>query len=187
LSIQYVKFLWNNIIQSNVIISLIINQFRATSSPGLFYSLSQNTVPFLSLCPFFALKITNNGYCNSSHKTSPEKGVSLFPDIYNDGQRYKEYLKLFVSKDYTKPENKNMLKNDKYSWELKKAIQAKRFLHLKEHAAGFTPKPSKQDFIEYYRIQAVAKAHATYDCALIHRWNSWLRINCHSSILMTNC
>ena len=57
-----------------------------------------------------------------------KKGYSLFLDIYNEGLRYKEYLKLYVSKDYTKPENKNILKQDKDNWELAKATQAKRLL-----------------------------------------------------------
>ncbi len=51
-------------------------------------------------------------------KPIEKKGFSLFLDIYNEGQRYKEYLKLYVSKDYTKSENKNILKQDKDSWEL---------------------------------------------------------------------
>jgi len=73
-------------------------------------------------------------------KAIAKKGFSLFLDIYNEGHRYKEYLKLYVSKDYTHPENKNVLKKDKDSWELSQAIQAKRLLLVKESAAGFIPK-----------------------------------------------
>ena len=87
-------------------------------------------------------------------KSINKKGYSLFLDIYNEGHRYKEYLKLYVSKDYLKPENKNILRQDKESWELAKAIQAKRIIQLKESIAGFIPKSSKQDFIQYYQEQA---------------------------------
>ena len=103
-------------------------------------------------------------------RTKPvdKKGFSLFLDIYNEGQRYKEYLKLYVSKDYTKPENKNVLKQDKDSWELARTIQAKRLLIVKESAAGFIPKANKQDFIVYYKKQSAIKAHSTYFHALNH-------------------
>jgi len=97
-----------------------------------------------------------------------KKGYSLFLDIYNEGQRYKEYLKLYVSKDYTKAENKNILSRDRESWELATAIQAKRLLQVKESVAGFIPKSSKQDFITYYRQQAEQKGHGSYDNALVY-------------------
>jgi len=101
-------------------------------------------------------------------KAIEKKGYSLFLDIYNEGQRYKEYLKLYVSKDYTKPENKNVLKTDKDSWELAKAIHAKRLLQVKESASGFIPKSNKQDFIKYFREQAIIKGHSPYKHALRH-------------------
>ncbi len=97
-----------------------------------------------------------------------KKGYSLFLDIYNEGHRYKEYLKLYVSKDYVKPENKNILKQDKESWELAKAIQAKRVLQMKESLAGFIPKSSKQDFIQYYREQSAQRGHDTYKYVLTY-------------------
>jgi site-specific recombinase XerD len=97
-----------------------------------------------------------------------KKGYSLFLDIYNEGHRYKEYLKLYVSKDYIKPENKNILKQDKESWELAKAIQAKRLLQVKESVAGFIPKSSKQDFIKYYREQAAQRGQETYQYVLTY-------------------
>lgn len=101
-------------------------------------------------------------------KLIQKKGYSLFLDIYNEGHRYKEYLKLYVSKDYTKAENKNILKQDKDSWELAKAIQAKRIIQVKESAAGFVPKVNKQDFIAYFKKQAALKQHSTYSHALRH-------------------
>lgn len=101
-------------------------------------------------------------------KPIDKKGYSIFLDIYNEGQRYKEYLKLYVSKDYTKSENKNVFKKDKDSWELAEAIHAKRLLIVKESAAGFIPKVNKQDFIEYYKKQAAIKNHDTYNCTLSH-------------------
>jgi site-specific recombinase XerD len=96
-----------------------------------------------------------------------KKGYSLFLDIYNEGHRYKEYLKLYVSKDYLKPENRNILKQDKESWELAKAIQAKRFIQIKESIAGFIPKSTKQDFIKYYR-EETSQRHKTYQHALTY-------------------
>lgn len=99
-------------------------------------------------------------------KAIDKKGFSLYLDIYNEGNRYKEYLKLYVSKDYTKPENKNILKQDKDSWELADAIRSKRLLIVKESAAGFIPKQNKQDFITYYKKQATIKAHSSYNNAL---------------------
>ncbi|MBK5284885.1 MAG: phage integrase SAM-like domain-containing protein, partial [Bacteroidia bacterium] len=103
-------------------------------------------------------------------RTKPifKKGYSLFLDIYNEAQRYKEYLKLYVSKDYTHPENKNVLIIDKDSWELSKAIQAKRLIQIKEFASGFIPKVNKQDFIKYYREKAAIKGHSTYRNAMLH-------------------
>ena len=103
-------------------------------------------------------------------RTKPieKKGYSLFLDIYNEGQRYKEYLKLYVSKDYTKPENKNVLREDKDSWELANAVHAKRLLAIKESASGFIPKSSKQDFIKYFKEQAAIKGHSPYQLALRH-------------------
>jgi site-specific recombinase XerD len=101
-------------------------------------------------------------------KAIDKKGYSLFLDIYNEGHRYKEYLKLYVSKDYLKPENKNILKQDKESWELAKAIHAKRVLQMKESIAGFIPKSSKQDFIQYYREQSAQRGSNTYNCALTY-------------------
>ena len=101
-------------------------------------------------------------------KAIDTKGFSLYLDIYNEGNRYKEYLKLYVSKDYTRPENKNILKQDKDSWELADAIRSKRLLIVKESAAGFIPKQNKQDFIAYYKKQAAIKSHSTYHNALQH-------------------
>ena len=101
-------------------------------------------------------------------KTINKKGYSLFLDIYNEGHRYKEYLKLYVSKDYVKPENKNILKQDKESWELAKAIQAKRLIQIKESIAGFIPKSTKQDFIKYYRQQAALRGQETYQYVLTY-------------------
>jgi hypothetical protein len=98
-------------------------------------------------------------------KAIDKKGYSLFLDIYNEGQRYKEYLKLYVSKDYSKIENKNVLRKDKESWELAKAIQAKRLLLMKESIAGFIPRVSKNDFITYYKEQATKKNHDSYQNA----------------------
>jgi integrase len=95
-----------------------------------------------------------------------KKGFSLFLDIYNEGRRHKEYLKLYVSKDYTRPENKNVLRKDKESWDLASAIQAKRLLQMKETLAGFIPKANKQDFLQYYRDQAEKKNHGSYSDAL---------------------
>ena len=108
-------------------------------------------------------------------KLIQKKGFSLFLDIYNEGKRYKEYLKLYVSKDYSKAENKNILKQDKDNWELALAIQAKRIIQVKESAAGFIPKANKQDFIVYFKKQALVKAHSTYTNTLnllekIHRF-----------------
>ena len=97
-----------------------------------------------------------------------KKGYSLFLDIYNEGHRYKEYLKLYVSKDYVKPENKNIQKQDKESWELAKAIQAKRLIQIKESIAGFIPKSTKQDFIKYYRQQAALRGQETYQYVLTY-------------------
>jgi len=97
-----------------------------------------------------------------------KKGYSLFLDVYNEGHRYKEYLKLYVSKDYVKPENKNILKQDKESWELAKAIQAKRLIQIKESLAGFIPKSTKQDFIKYYREQAAERGQETYQYVLTY-------------------
>ena len=99
-------------------------------------------------------------------KPITKKGFSIFLDIYVDGTRYKEYLKLYVSKDYTRPENKNVAKVDKENWELAMAIQAKKLTNIKESSAGFMPKANKQDFISYYRKQAEKKAHDSYDNAL---------------------
>ena len=103
-------------------------------------------------------------------RTKPieKKGYSLFLDIYNEGQRYKEYLKLYVSKDYTKAENKNVLREDKDSWELANAIHATRLLAIKESASGFIPKVNKADFIEYYREKVKTKERKTYYFALRH-------------------
>ena len=100
-------------------------------------------------------------------KSIDKKGYSLFLDIYNEGHRYKEYLKLYVSKDYVKPENKNILKQDKESWELATAIQAKRLIQIKESIAGFIPKSTKQDFIKYYREETSLR-HSTYQHALTY-------------------
>ncbi len=101
-------------------------------------------------------------------KAIDKKGYSLFLDIYNEGQRYKEYLKLYVSKDYSKVENKNILRKDKENWELAKAIQAKRLLLMKESIAGFIPRVSKNDFITYYKDQAAKKNHDSYQNALTY-------------------
>jgi integrase len=103
-------------------------------------------------------------------RTKPifKKGFSLFLDIYNEGYRYKEYLKLYVSKDYTQAENKNVLRPDKDSWELAKAIQAKRLINMKESAAGFIPRVVKHDFIKYYKEKAAIKSHSSYRNALLH-------------------
>ena len=82
--------------------------------------------------------------------------------------RNKEYLKLCVSKDYLKPQNKNILKQDKESWELAQAIQANRLFQMKESLAGFIPKSNKQDFIKYYREQATQRMSKTYQYVLTY-------------------
>ena len=103
-------------------------------------------------------------------RTKPiqKKGYSLFLDIYNEGQRHKEYLKLYVTKDYTRPENKNILKEDKGNWELAKAIHAKRLLQVKETVAGFVPKSYQKDFIIYFKEKASISNNPNYNHALRH-------------------
>ncbi|MDR1739021.1 MAG: site-specific integrase [Candidatus Symbiothrix sp.] len=83
---------------------------------------------------------------------------SIFLDIYNNGQRYKEYLKLYIVPERT-PIDKN---SNRQTLELAKTIQAQRIVEMQTAAHGLQPKNNRKANIlltEY--IQFVGKEKAT--------------------------
>lgn len=81
-----------------------------------------------------------------------KKGYSLFIDSYQNGSRHKEYLGLYVSKDYTQMNNPRVLKEDKDAWTLANSIYGER---LKDSLLGKIGHVSKKarnaDFLLYYK------------------------------------
>lgn len=84
-----------------------------------------------------------------------KKDYSLFLDIYHNGERFYEYLKIHVTDDYTSEKAKQRVKpEDKEKFELAKEIKLKRELELLANDYDFIPAHKKEiDFIEFAKTK----------------------------------
>jgi site-specific recombinase XerD len=123
----------------------------------------------------------------------------LYIDIYDNGQRKKEYLKLYVSEDYTQPETdkqgnilfdakgqpkpKKVKPQDRELWALAESIRIKRELEIKTTEHGFAPKfRHKASFTEYFTkyVETYTKKDRRRAVACLHKFNEF---NSHKNIL----
>lgn len=84
-----------------------------------------------------------------------KKGYSLYLDIYHNGDRSYEYLKIYVSEDYTSESAKQRVKpEDKQKLELAKEICLKKEVELLSSDYDFIPAHRKEiDFIEFAKTK----------------------------------
>lgn len=75
--------------------------------------------------------------------------ISLYLDIYHNGSRNYEFLKLYL---IGKPKTQGEKQRNKETLELAQAIKAKRIVALQHNSHGFTPKSSKKvKFLPYIK------------------------------------
>jgi site-specific recombinase XerD len=103
-----------------------------------------------------------------------KKGYSLYLDIYYNGERKTERLKLYVQKDYTKPlKDKNgqllldksgkpkkhrILQEDKTIWELASAMKIEQQNQLNHKGTSFIHQLSEdKNFISYFEEKLASK------------------------------
>lgn len=102
-----------------------------------------------------------------------KKGFSLFLDIYEKGQRQKEYLKIYVSEDYTKGNNrggkKRIKTEDKDLWDLAEKIALQKEVELRNNDYGFVASfKQNASFSEYFEKKLTKKNNPTYLAAFKH-------------------
>ena len=86
-------------------------------------------------------------------KKKTKKGESLYLDIYHDGQREYEFLKIELTKD--KESNKEKMR-------IAESIRAKKEIEILSDSHGFTPKFKKNaNFVEYFEKFANEKKTTT--------------------------
>jgi integrase len=87
-------------------------------------------------------------------KKKTKKGESLYLDIYHDGQREYEFLKIELTKD--KESNKEKMR-------IAESIRAKKEIEILSDSHGFTPKFKKNaNFVEYFEKFANEKKTTTH-------------------------
>ena len=94
-------------------------------------------------------------------KKKTKKGESLYLDIYHDGQREYEFLKIHLTKD--KESNKEKMR-------IAESIRAKKELEILSSSNGLTPKFKKNaNFVEYFeRFANENKSTTNYINTLNH-------------------
>lgn len=99
-------------------------------------------------------------------RKTPAGLISLYLDIYLNGQRSYEYLKLYLIPET----NKEDKRRNQETLKLAEAIRAKRLVELQNSEYGFKS-PFKEDsnFYEYY--VAMCKERFKSDC--MGNWGNW--------------
>ena len=97
----------------------------------------------------------------------PTGNISLYLDIYIDGKRSYEYLKLYLSPEKTKSDRDK----NKQTIQLAEAIRAKRIVNLQNGTYGFDS-AYRQDtnFLDYYRSMCEAR-HGNIESR--GNWGNW--------------
>lgn len=98
------------------------------------------------------------------YKPTESKGYSLYLDLWFDGKRHYEFLKLYLVGD-----QKTVLQ-DKETLKLASAIRDKKEIELMEQHTGFelTSFKDKANFIEYFTNLAQKRSHHNWDSCLKH-------------------
>lgn len=93
------------------------------------------------------------------HKTLSNGSKSFYLDIYHDGKRHYEFLKIHISP-------KDTSENKKEKKQLVESIRAKRELELHNNEFGFISKHKKNvDFLRYY--ENYLKSYSNQDARLV--------------------
>jgi site-specific recombinase XerD len=91
-------------------------------------------------------------------KKKTKKGESLYLDIYHNGQREYEFLKIHLTKD--KASNKEKMR-------IAESLRAKKELEILSGAHGITPKFKKNaNFVEYFEKFTIKKNQRYYKATL---------------------
>lgn len=83
----------------------------------------------------------------------PSGNTSLYLDIYTDGRREYEYLKLYLLPEKTRADK---IKN-RQTLEFAEAVRAKRATELRNEEHGFANRVKKASFLAYYESEAVKR------------------------------
>lgn len=111
-----------------------------------------------------------------------KKGYSLYLDIYSDGKRRFERLKIYVSQDYTKPlkdedgkaildkkgkpKRHRILPEDKANWELANKLKDEAQNTLNHRGTSFiNDVTEKMSFLKFFEEKLTVKNNSTYDVA----------------------
>lgn len=92
--------------------------------------------------------------------------VSLYLDIYINGQRSYEYLKLYLIPE----KNRDDKRKNQETLKLAEAIRAKRVVELQNQEFGFkSPYQEESNFYEYY----IAMCKARFNTESMGNWGNW--------------
>jgi integrase len=113
-----------------------------------------------------AKKLSSKAPIRLRERTMPSGNISLYLDIYIDGKRSYEYLKLYLVPEHN---SKDKEKN-RETMRLAEAIKAKRIVELQNGIYGFKKQKSeKQLFLPYYE----AKTEARRGTDTNGNWGNW--------------
>lgn len=116
-------------------------------------------------------KNTEKGPIKVRRKTLKDGNVSLYLDIYRNGQREYEFLKLYLIPEKTKQDREQ----NKQTLQLANAIKAQRLLEMQNGEYGFkTLTADKILFFDFYQAQA-EKRRQTGSASNYESWLTTLR------------
>lgn len=98
-------------------------------------------------------------------RTTPSGRISLYLDIYREGQRTYEYLKLYLVAEKTRADKEA----NRQTLQLAEAVRAKRLLELRNGVYGFSTPAVKTRFFDYYRA-LVDERHSS---ETLSNWGNW--------------
>ncbi len=100
-------------------------------------------------------------------RATPTGNVSLYLDIYLNGKRSYEYLKMYLVPEKTKADKEK----NRQTWQLAEAVKAKRIVELQNGEFGFNAAYKLEtNFLDYYRAMC-EKRHGSTDSN--GNWGNW--------------
>jgi integrase len=100
-------------------------------------------------------------------KQLADGNISLYLDIYHDGERSYEFLKLYLIPERTRTDRET----NRSTLALANSIKAKRIVDLQNGSYGFKPKANDEVFFfDYYRMMCEKRLKATESRG---NWGNW--------------